>query len=35
MVFKDELNAIQKLQHINYYKIKEFAEPFVLKKKDY
>ena len=32
MTFKDELNAIQKLQHINYYKIKEFAEPFCTKK---
>ena len=32
MAFKDELNE---LQHINYYKIKEFAEPFCTKKKDY
>ena len=28
MVFKDEEKAIEVLQHINYYKIKEFAEPF-------
>lgn len=25
----DEISALKKIEHINYYKIKEFAEPFV------
>lgn len=32
MKFNDETKAIETLRHINYYKIKEFAEPFCSKK---
>lgn len=31
MKFNDETKAIETLRHINYYKIKEFAEPFCSK----
>ena len=34
MKFNDETKAIESLKHINYYKIKEFAEPFCSKKDD-
>ena len=34
MKFKNETKAIESLKHINYYKIKEFAEPFCSKKDD-
>lgn len=29
LIIFDDLSALKKIEHINYYKIKEFAEPFV------